>query len=116
MTMVVPYFAANLAGVVVTDGDDGRKKHLVPCRHTLKRVVRLFIHVEETGFKARQLKVRRSPQDRSGIGKRTCQMFRPEICLRQRFGIFICSLREMKDRKLRTVFKDLHKSGNTIEL
>jgi hypothetical protein len=57
MTMVVPNFAANLAGVVVTDGDDGRKKHLVTRRHTLKRVVRLFIHMEKTGFKAWQLKI-----------------------------------------------------------
>ena len=116
MTMVVPYFVPNLAGVVVTDGDDGRKKHVVTRRHTLKRVVRLFIHVKKTGFKARQLKISRSAQDRSGIGKRTCQMFRAEICLRQRFGIFVCSLRKMQDRKLRMVFKDWDKSGNSIEL
>jgi hypothetical protein len=57
MTMVIPYFAANLAGVVVADGDDRREKHLVTRRHTLKRVVWLFIHVKKTGFKARQLEI-----------------------------------------------------------
>ena len=57
MAVVVPHLAANLAGVVVTDGDDGRKKYLVTRRHTLKRVVRLFIHMEKTGFKAWQLKI-----------------------------------------------------------
>ena len=55
--MMIPHFAANLAGVLVTDGDDGRKKHLVTRRNTLERVVRLFIHVEKTGFKAWQLEI-----------------------------------------------------------
>jgi hypothetical protein len=57
MAMVVPHFAANLARVVVTDGDDGRKKYFVTRRHTLKGVVRLFVHVKETGFKAWQLHI-----------------------------------------------------------
>ena len=54
---MIPHFAANLAGVLVTDGDDGRKKHLVTGRNTLKRVVRLFIHVKKMRFKARQLEI-----------------------------------------------------------
>ena len=55
--MMIPHFAANLAGVVVTDGDEGRKKHIVARRNTLERVVRLFIHMKKTGFKARQFEI-----------------------------------------------------------
>ena len=53
MAMMILHFVANLAGVLVTDADDGRKKHLVTRRNTLKRVVRLLIHVEETRLKSR---------------------------------------------------------------
>jgi hypothetical protein len=57
MTVMIPHFAPYFAGVVVTDGDKGRKKHLVTARNTLERVVRLLIHVKKTGFKARQFEI-----------------------------------------------------------
>jgi hypothetical protein len=43
-------------------------------------------------------------------------MFRAEIRLRKRFGIFIRALRKMEHRKLRTLFKDWDESGNAIQL
>jgi len=55
--MMIPHFVATLAGEVVTDGDEGRKNNIVTRRETLKRVVRLFIHVAKTGFEARQLEI-----------------------------------------------------------
>ena len=43
-------------------------------------------------------------------------MFRAEIRLRKRFGIFIRALRKMQHRKSWTLLKDWDESGNAIQL
>ena len=94
---MVPHFAERFAGVMMTDRDDRREKHVITPRHTLQGIVRLFVHVEESRLKPGQLEISGSAQDRAGVSKRTRQMFRAEFCLRNRFWIFIASLRKVED-------------------
>ena len=69
MTMMHSHFIAGLPGVMVTDGKDGRKKHVITSRHALQSVVRLFIHVEKSRLKPWQLEISGSAQDRAGVSK-----------------------------------------------
>src|SRR5207244_9817345 len=71
MTMMNAHLIACLAGVMVTNGDNRREKHVITHRHTLQGVVRLFIHVEESRLKPGQLEISRSAQHRAGVSKRT---------------------------------------------
>src|SRR5207253_1946108 len=57
VTLMNANLIACMTRIMVTDGDHWRKKHIISRCHTLKRVVRLLIHVKETGFKARQLEI-----------------------------------------------------------
>src|SRR5205823_8600533 len=53
MTMMIRHFAANSAGVVMTNCHDWREKHVVSSSYALQRVVRLLVHVEEFRLKSR---------------------------------------------------------------
>src|SRR6266513_4790986 len=116
MTMMNAHLIACLAGVMVTNGDKRREKHVITRRHTLQGVVRLFIHVEESRLKPRQLEISGSAQDRAGVSKRTCQMFRAEFCLRKRFGIFIASLWKVKNSQFWFFLEETTNERDAIHL
>src|SRR5437867_7521381 len=107
-------FIACLPRVMVTDGDRGRKKHVITRCDTLKGVVWLFIHVKKSRLKSRQLQISGSPQDRARVSKRTRQMFRAEVRFRQSFGILIRALRKMEHCQFRPLFKERYDALYTI--
>ena len=109
-------FIPCLAGVMVTDGDNRREEHVITRRHTLQAVVRLFIHVEKSRLKPRQLKISGPAQHCAGVSKRTRQMFRPEVCLRKRFGIFIASLWKVKNSQFWFFLKETTNERDAIHL
>src|SRR5438093_11229678 len=98
-------FIACLPRVMVTDGDRGRKKHVITRCDTSKGVVWLFIHVKKSRLKSRQLQISGSPQDRARVSKRTRQMFRAEVRFLQSSVILISTLGQMEDRQFGPLFK-----------
>jgi hypothetical protein len=50
--MMDAHLIARLSGVMVTNGDNWREKHVITRRHTLESVVGFFIHVEKPWLKA----------------------------------------------------------------
>src|SRR6202035_946840 len=103
---MVPHFAERFAGIMMTDRDGRREKHVITPRHTLQGVVRLFIHVEESRLKPGQLEISGSAQDCAGVSKRTRQVFRAELRLRKCFGILIASLWKVKNSQFWFFFKE----------
>src|SRR5262249_15430979 len=83
-------------GIVVTNRDDWREKHVITSGHTLQSIVRLFIGVKEMRLKAGQLQISGSSQGRGADTERTGQMFRTKVCLRECLRILICALRKME--------------------
>src|SRR5215475_3806509 len=71
MTMMNVNLITRLPGIMVTDGNNRREEHVVIGCYTLKAVVRFFVHVEESRFKAGQFEINRSAQNRSRVSKRT---------------------------------------------
>src|SRR5262249_52341127 len=116
MTMMNTNFISGLPGVMVTDRNNWREKHVVACRHTLQAIVRFFVHMVKSGFKARQLDISGSPQNRSRIGKRTRELLLSELALRKSLWILIGSLRKMQHRESRTLLKERNKSRNAVRL
>jgi len=114
--MMVPHFAEHFAGIMMTDRDNRREKHVIARRHTLQGVVRLFIHVEESRLKPWQLEISGSAQDCAGVSKRTRQMFQAEFCLRKCFGIFIASLWKVKNSQFWFSLKETTDERDAIHL
>src|SRR6266436_4962420 len=114
--MMNAHLIACLAGVMVTNGDNRREKHVITRSHTLQGVVRFFIHVEESRLKPPQLEISGSAQDRAGVSKRTRQMFRAEFRLRKRFGIFIASLWKVKNSQFWFFLKETTDERDAIHL
>jgi len=91
-------FITCLPRIMVPNRDNRRKDHVITRRHTLQGVIRLFIHVEESRLKSGQLEISGSAQHRAGVSKRTSQVFRAKLCLRECLGILIRPLRKMEHR------------------
>src|SRR5438128_2592346 len=107
-------FIACLPRIMVADGDNRREKHVITRRHALQAVVRLFIRVKESRLKSGQLEISGSAQDGAGVSKRTCQMIRAKVCLRECFGMLIGALGKMEHRQLGPLFKQPDDACYTI--
>jgi hypothetical protein len=114
MTMMNANFIARVPRVMVTDGNHEREKHVISRRNTLQPIIRFFVHVVKTRFKAGQLEINRSSQDCAGASKRTRQMFEAKVCLPERFGILICALGKMQYGQFGPLFKERDNARYTV--